>query len=283
MSTDAPKKPTSQPIPYQIPPEGSLGLLALGYRGIEAWRAVRGTDWIEERRQQAEAERAAQQAEAKASTDEAATDSASAQTVPVSFDGLSVVVVSGLPRSGTSMLMQMLTAGGLTAFTDGAREADTSNPRGYYEHERVKALVRDKAWLPDADGHVVKIVAPLLPHLPPGPRYRVVLLERDLHQVLRSQAAMLEREGRPVADETVLRNAYARHLALAKAWAERQPSADLLVLGHADVIADPAAAAAQLAHFLKDSLRSEKDAPQALDVAAMAGVVDPSLHRQRSA
>ncbi|MEM6785777.1 MAG: hypothetical protein AAF624_18805 [Bacteroidota bacterium] len=272
MSTDAPKKK----VPYEIPPEGSLGLLALGYRGIEAWRAMRGTDWIEERRLQAEAEAAAKaEAEANAGTQ----DEAPAQAAPaVSFEGLSVVVVSGLPRSGTSMLMQMLTAGGLTAFTDGAREADASNPRGYYEHDRVKALARDKAWLPDADSRVVKVVAPLLPHLPAGPRYRVVLLERDLDQVLRSQAAMLERQGRPVADAAVLRNAFGRHLARARTWTERRGDTEALVLHHADVVRNPSQAATQLAAFLSGFL---DDAP-ALDAEAMAAVVDPTLHRQRS-
>ncbi|MEL7364017.1 MAG: hypothetical protein AAFN13_18220 [Bacteroidota bacterium] len=275
MSTDAPKKN----VPYEIPPEGSLGLLALGYRGIEAWRAVRGTEWIEERRKQVEAEQAAKVAEAATPQDEAAPQPTSAAAPDVSFDGLSVVVVSGLPRSGTSMLMQMLTAGGLTAFTDSAREADASNPRGYFEHERVKALVRDQAWLPDADGRVVKVVAPLLPHLPVGPRYRVVLLDRDLDQVLRSQAAMLERQGRPVADAAVLRNAYARHLARARAWAEERPDTEPLVLRHADVVRDPAQAAAQLSAFLSGFIDEASD----LDTDAMAAVVDPTLHRQRSA
>ncbi|MEM8600137.1 MAG: hypothetical protein AAGF99_09460 [Bacteroidota bacterium] len=271
-ANDAAKK-----VPYDVPPEGSLGLLALGYRGVEAWRAARGTAWIEERRREAEAERAAH-----AATQQDGAHGGEAPLSPpptaVSFDGLSVVVVSGLPRSGTSMLMQMLTAGGLVAFTDGAREADDSNPRGYYEHDRVKALARDRTWLPDADGQVVKVVAPLLPHLPAGPRYRVVLLERDLDQVLRSQAAMLGRQGRPAGDATVLRNAYARHLARARTWTERFPGVETLVLGHAEVVRAPAQAAAELAAFLRGFL----DAVPALDAAAMAAVVDPTLHRQRS-
>lgn len=254
--------PDADPILQNVPPDGSLGLLAYGWRGVVAWRAARGTDWLDARREAAEA--------AQPSAPEApATDPALA--------GVRVVVVSGLPRSGTSMLMQMLTAGGLEAFADGEREADASNPRGYYEHDRVRALARDKGWVPDADGRVVKVVAPLLPHLPAGPAYRVVLLDRDLGEVLASQRRMLDRLGRPAADDAVLASAYRRHMDRARGWIERTPGAVGLDLAHADVIADPAAAAARLAGFLRDD-----GLDAALDPAAMAAAVDPSLHRERA-
>ncbi|HLT47753.1 MAG TPA: hypothetical protein VK002_11040 [Rubricoccaceae bacterium] len=261
--------PPAPGTPYTIPPEGSLGLLALGYRGLVAWRAVRGTDWIEERRAEHEAARAARATQQEEQGSAAPTAPAAPEAEALA--GVEVVVVSGLPRAGTSMLMQMLAAGGLRPFTDGAREADASNPRGYFEHERVKALARDKSWVPEAHGHAVKVVAPLLPHLPAGPAYRVVFVERALDEVLRSQTAMLARLGRPSADPAVVRPVYARHLAAARAWLDGTPRAEVLPLAHAEVLADPAAAAARLNAFLGGHL----------DEAAMAAVVDPSLHRER--
>jgi hypothetical protein len=275
----APRTPPPPPdtpapgTPYAIPPAGSLGLLALGYRGLVAWRAVRGTDWIEERRAEFDAAkaRAAEQAAEQAVAEAAAPAEAPTASEAPALDAASLVVVTGLPRSGTSMLMQMLAAGGLRAFTDEARSADESNPRGYFEHERVKALARDRAWVPEAHERAVKVVAPLLPHLPAGPAYRVVFLERDLDEVLRSQAAMLARLGHPSADPAVLRPVYARQLAAARAWMDATPRTEVLALRHRDVIADPAGAAARLNAFLGGGL----------DEAAMAAVVDPSLHREK--
>ena len=239
--------PPSDETPYTIPPGGSLGLLAAGYRGLQAWREVRGTDWID----------------AKAS----GTD-APPEPVAPALAGATVVVVTGLPRSGTSMVMQMVEAAGIAPFSDGEREADASNPRGYYEHERVKRLAHDAAWVAEADGQALKVVAPLLPSLPPGPRYRVVLIERDLGEVLRSQAAMLARDGRTAASADVLGAAYRRYLAAAHAWADQADG--VLRLAHADVLADPAAAARQLEAFLGAEGTANR----------IAAVVDRSLHRQ---
>jgi hypothetical protein len=181
-----------------------------------------------------------------------------------------IVVVTGLPRSGTSLVMQMLAAGGVRPFTDGARAPDASNPRGYLEHERVKALARDAAWVPEAEGHALKVVAPLLPHLPAGPRYRVVLVERDLDEVLRSQAAMLGALGRPAGRPDALRPAFERHLAAARAWTAAHAEASL-VLPHRELVARPDEAAARLDALVGGGC----------DRAAMAGVVEPALYRQR--
>lgn len=232
---------------YQIPKGGSLGLLAAGYKGLRAWREVRGEEW--------------KQAFPEPTPREIA-------------EGAQIVVVSGLPRSGTSMLMQMLVAAGLPAFTDGDREADASNPRGYYEHEKVKALARDTTWLPEAADHALKVVAPLLPYLPPGPDYRVVYVERDLDEVIRSQAAMLARSGQPTAPTEALRVAYARYDTAAREWMAEH--AQSLVLSHADVLTRPLDAAARLADFL--GLGTEAGAV----TETIAAVVDPALHRQRA-
>ena len=182
-----------------------------------------------------------------------------------------IVVVSGLPRSGTSLVMQMLAAGGLPAFTDGGRPADDSNPRGYLEHERVKSLARESAWIADAEGHAIKVIAPLLPFLPAGPAYRAILIQRDMDEVLRSQSAMLESAGRTAARNDVLAPVFERHLDAARAWAEQSAEA-WTHLAHRELIEHPIPSAQRLADFVGGSL----------DVAAMAACVDPSLHRQRS-
>ena len=104
-----------------------------------------------------------------------------------------ITVVSGLPRSGTSMMMQMLATGGVAVFTDGAREADENNSRGYFEHAKTLALHADASWLDQARGKAVKIVAPLLPHLPQSETYKIVFMRRDLQHVIASQRAMLVR------------------------------------------------------------------------------------------
>src|SRR5438067_7880099 len=107
-----------------------------------------------------------------------------------------VTIVSGLPRSGTSMMMQMLAAGGIAAYSDGKRTPDEDNPRGNLEHEKATQLHRDTSWVREARGQVVKIVAHLLPYLPAGEEYRIVFMHRALEEVTASQSAMLKRLGR---------------------------------------------------------------------------------------
>ncbi|MGY6274805.1 alkaline phosphatase family protein [Methylomonas sp. MgM2] len=106
-----------------------------------------------------------------------------------------VTIVSGLPRSGTSMMMQMLTFGGMQTYSDGERAADEHNPWGYYELEKVKQLHLRNDWLTDAEGRVVKVVTPLLPYLPRNCAYRVIMMQRSLDEVIRSQKTMLQKLG----------------------------------------------------------------------------------------
>ena len=107
------------------------------------------------------------------------------------LDSNTIAIVSGLPRSGTSMLMKMLEAGGLKPLTDRVRAADEDNPKGYYEFERVKRLEKDKEWLPEARGRAVKIISMLLKHLPPGFSYKILFMLRSMDEVLASQTQML--------------------------------------------------------------------------------------------
>src|SRR5262245_12295550 len=106
-----------------------------------------------------------------------------------------ITIVSGLPRSGTSMMMSMLEAGGLGALTDGIRAADEDNPKGYYEFERVKKIKQDTAWLADAKGRVVKMISQLLLDLPAAYQYRIIFMRRNIDEILASQKQMMVRRG----------------------------------------------------------------------------------------
>lgn len=184
-----------------------------------------------------------------------------------------VVVVSGLPRSGTSMMMRMLDAGGLEVVTDQIRTPDEDNPKGYYEFERVKKIVEDQAWLPEARGKVVKIISFLLLKAPAGYHYKVIFLRRALPEVLASQRQMLIRRGdNSPQDDVRMAELYGKHLIQAKVWLESQPHVEVLYIDHAEAVSDPGSVACKVNAFLNN----------ALDAEAMASAVDPSLHRQRS-
>jgi predicted AlkP superfamily phosphohydrolase/phosphomutase/tetratricopeptide (TPR) repeat protein len=195
-----------------------------------------------------------------------------------------VVVVSGLPRSGTSMMMQMLAAGGFPVLADDQRLADESNPRGYLEFAPAKRLVKDNAWVNDATGKAVKIVSPLVPHLPKGPdgpRYLVVALRRPVAEVVASQRAMLARDGKAGAQvpDDALAAIFERQVITARtflAHLESQGQARVLDVAYHAALADPRAAAERLAEFLGTGWEG---AP--FDAAAAAAAVEPALRRHR--
>jgi hypothetical protein len=190
-------------------------------------------------------------------------------------------IVSGLPRSGTSMAMQMIVAGGIAPVTDNLRAPDADNPRGYFEFERVKALRTDKAWLDDARGKVVKVIHMLVPELPDDRAYRVVFLERDLREVVKSQSTMLARSGKSGGGLPAerLMSIYEQQLAQVHAWLAARPNFQVLRVRHADLIHDAAREAARIARFLDEG--RDRTAAAELDVAAMTAAVDPTLHRNR--
>jgi hypothetical protein len=184
-----------------------------------------------------------------------------------------ITIVSGLPRSGTSMMMKMLAAGGMQILTDNRRTPDRDNPKGYYEFERVKQIEHDTDWLPQAQGKAVKIIAALLKHLPRWYDYRVIFVRRNIREVLASQREMLIRRGEAtdaVSDERMA-ELFGKHVAQVEAWMTAQPNIDVLYVDHGSVLADPGAAAARLNRFLGGTLDERK----------AAAVVDPSLYRQR--
>lgn len=182
-----------------------------------------------------------------------------------------IVIVSGLPRSGTSLMMQLLEAGGIEVVTDKLRVANTDNPRGYYEFERVKKIKEDVAWLPEVRGKAVKMVSALLFDLPATERYRVVFMERDLDEVLESQEKMLTRLGRPAAPRADMARGFTLHLTRLFAWLKEQPHIAILKVPYADVVRDPQTEALRVSSFLGGRV----------DAAAAAHAVDPALYRNR--
>jgi tetratricopeptide (TPR) repeat protein len=187
----------------------------------------------------------------------------------------SVIVVTGLPRSGTSMLMQMLAAGGIDVLSDQLREADEDNPAGYFEFEPVKNLFASSKWLFQAAGKAVKIVAPLLVALPKDLPCRVIFSERDLDEVLDSQERMLLRRGRPFTSperRQMLKTEYERTLVRVKALLACRERTQLVVIEHRATICDALATAEKISSFLGGGL----------DIIRMAGAIDPGLHRNRS-
>lgn len=183
------------------------------------------------------------------------------------------VIVSGLPRSGTSLMMQMLDRGGVEVASDYQRQADEDNPRGYFEIEAVKQLQKDAAWLPEMRGKALKVISQLLFALPDTQNYHVLLMQRDLDEVLASQAAMLVRRGRLGAAQTeTLRKAFIAHQRRLEDWLPKQQHLKSHKINYADVVAEPLSSAEEIARFLGIDL----------DVAAMAAAVDPSLYRNRA-
>jgi Sulfotransferase domain len=183
-------------------------------------------------------------------------------------------VVTGLPRSGTSLAMQLLHAGGVPILTDRQRAPDEDNPRGYFEMERVKRLAADPAALDGSPGHAVKVIHLLIPHLPEDRPYRVLFMQRDPMEVIRSQQIMLSRTSTsspPLAADR-LADIYAAQLALTRAWLTARPDIGVLEISYARLIAAPAAAVAEISRFLGGNL----------DLPAMTAAVVPSLHRNRS-
>jgi hypothetical protein len=188
--------------------------------------------------------------------------------------GRPVIVVSGLPRSGTSMMMKMLEAGGIPVWLDGVREADEQNPKGYYELERVKELDKlvDKAWVREGRGRAVKVISSLLEHLPATNNYQVVFMHRDLQEVLASQTKMLADRGedRGAADDA-LHHHYEKHLRRVKEFVSSEPWFSSIVIHYSVVLNDAHRVSEHLNRFLRRKLH----------LARMREVVDAQLYRNR--
>lgn len=189
--------------------------------------------------------------------------------------GAPIVVVSGLPRSGTSMLMKMLEAGGTEVVQDGVRTADDDNPRGYYEHERIKDLAKevDKSWLHPARGKAIKVISYLLKDLPANHNYRVLFIRREMSEVLTSQQKMLDRRGEAATtDDDQMTELFENDLWRAGYLLKHAPQFEVLELRYSEVVEDPKGQAERINSFLEGQL----------DVGPMTGVVDKQLYRNRA-
>jgi Sulfotransferase domain len=184
-----------------------------------------------------------------------------------------ITIVSGLPRSGTSMMMKMLEAGGLQPLTDNIRTADEDNPKGYFEFERVKQIENDKAWLEDARGRVVKLISALLKHLPPSYSYKIVFMRRAMPEVLASQRQMLIRRGEPAdaVPDDKMAAMFNKHVAQVESWLAAQSNIEVLYVSYNDVMTESRPRAEQINTFLGGSLKVDE----------MVSVVDRALYRQQ--
>ncbi len=184
-----------------------------------------------------------------------------------------ITIVSGLPRSGTSMMMRMLEAGGMSVLVDNIRKNNDDNPDGYYEFEPVKKIREDSSWLNGAGGKAVKMVSLLLLDLPPGRRYKIIFMKRRMNEIIASQRVMLERNGRggqKVNDEEKAEK-FEKHLKKIEAWLSNLENLDVLYIDYNKIILDPKPHVNSIAHFLDAGL----------DVEKMIQIINKKLYRQR--
>lgn len=185
-----------------------------------------------------------------------------------------IVVVSGLPRSGTSMMMQMLEAGGMDVMTDHVRTADDNNPSGYYELEGVKRLKEDASFLNNAYGKAIKIVSPILYDIPRDKRCKIIFMRRHLKEILVSQKMMLLRSQKtppPGQDDAHMEEVFKKHLRDVYLWLPKQENMDTLYVDYHEVINRPLACAQTVDLFLDNRLNVQK----------MVEAVDAKLYRER--
>ena len=185
-----------------------------------------------------------------------------------------IIVVSGLPRSGTSMLMRMLEVGGVAPLADNVRMADEDNPRGYYEYEIVKKLKDGEfSWLPQAQGKAVKIISALLTYLPDDYLYRVVFTQRSIQEVLASQRTMLINRGEDPdkIDDKEMASTFEKHLDQVSRWLNGQKNISTLYIDYNRMIRTPERDVKHINSFLGDCL----------DVEKMIAIVEPDLYRHR--
>jgi len=184
-----------------------------------------------------------------------------------------IIVVSGLPRSGTSMMMKMLAEGGLPVITDEIRRADDDNPNGYFELEVARQLKEGNfMWLKEMNGKAVKVISALLEYLPKDYQYKIIFMERDSKEMLASQKKMLDHRGQtPKISDEEMEQQFRQHLAAIKPWLVRQPNMDVLFVNYNELMAQPGPLCEQIVNFLKLPLNQSQ----------MLSVPDNRLYRNR--
>jgi len=185
-----------------------------------------------------------------------------------------IIIVSGLPRSGTSMMMKMLAEGGLSTVIDSLRQADEDNPNGYFEIEASKTLKDgEKKWLYEAQGKVVKVISYLLEFLPDDLAYDVIFMEREISEVLASQRKMLQRRNETSAlSDAEMETQFREHLRAVKYWVARKPNMRILFVKYSQMVEAPETLCKSIVDFLEIPL----------DLKAMQLVPNQSLYRNRS-
>ncbi len=184
-----------------------------------------------------------------------------------------ITIVSGLPRSGTSMMMKMLDEGGMEPLTDNVRTADKDNPKGYYEFERVKDLPEDTEWLEDAEGKAVKVLAEQIKHLPDGYDYKVIFMERNLEEIIESQRKMLIRQGKDPdkVSREELRDMFTKYRKILKNEISNHPNMEVIYVSYNDIMSHPEVSVDSIIAFHNGELDKEK----------MVNVIDEDLYRNR--
>lgn len=183
-----------------------------------------------------------------------------------------IYIVSGLPRSGTSMMMQMMEKAGIEVLTDGIRVPDENNPKGYYEHEGAKSLARNKAWLNDAQGKVVKVIAQQLKHLPAKFNYNVVFMLRDIDEIIASQNAMLNSQGKKSAYPLALVHGFKTCLQNVAQWAAKNHNVSITYISHSTTIKEPKVTASLVKGITQSNCSLDE----------LNSIVDRNLHRQKT-
>ena len=183
-----------------------------------------------------------------------------------------ITIVSGLPRSGTSLMMQMLAAGGLPILSDEERKPDIDNPRGYCEWQAAKLLPKQPKRIDEAEGRAVKVISELLFSIPRGRDYKLIFMERPLPEVLTSQDKMLKRSGSTeLVDHALLTQAFREHMEQVVSWLQLRKEIPVCRMGFRRLLGDPSGCAQTICDFLELNL----------NVEAMARAVDTSLYRNR--
>jgi hypothetical protein len=190
--------------------------------------------------------------------------------------GEPIVIVSGLPRSGTSMMMKMLEGGGVPIMTDAEREADVDNPKGYFEYERIKDLEKetDKSYVREGRGKALKVISFLIKDLPPDNDYQVIFMRRNLDEVMTSQGKMIDRLGTSDTDaaDEAMKEAYRNDIVRTRLLCKKNPNMELIEIHYKETVEQPAASASKVNAFLGGRL----------DEDAMRAAVDKSLYRNKS-
>ena len=185
-----------------------------------------------------------------------------------------IIIVSGLPRSGTSMMMKMLEATGIDVLSDDVREADEDNLKGYYEDERVKQLHEDNSWIREAENKAIKVISYQLQHLPSEYIYKVIFMQRSIREVLASQRKMMQRRGELQDDvsDNLMSKIFQKHLEETEHWIKVQPNMKTIYISYNETLDDPKKTSEKISDFLGAEL----------DVEKMVQIVDPRLYRQKS-